>query len=171
MNPCPRLEKEVAMTARMLRTLLIVALVGSTPSVLWAQTPPQPPLVNPAAGQPIDGGQVILVVPRSHDVVLGYSKITGRWAKQPVKLASQTPLVPVVADEVGAFQVGKEVFAFSAEHGRWKSVAVPDLKTPLAVDAKCVTIQTTDTFYVFSAKAGQWSSVSLKDGTIDNKER
>jgi len=159
------------MTTRMLRTLLVVALVGSAFRVLWAQTPPQPPLMNPAVGQPIDGGQVILVVPRSHDAVLGYSKITGRWAKQPIKLASEAALVPVVADEVGAFQVGTEVFAFSAEHGRWKSVSVADLKTPFAVDAKCVTIQTADMFYVFSAKAGQWSSVNLKDGTIDNKER
>lgn len=109
---------------------------------------------------------MIVVVPRSKDAVFAYSKVTGQWTRQQVKI-SAAAIVPVVGDVVAAFQIGNKVFAFGAECGRWASVSLPaDSKAFFELDSDCVTAQTAGTYHVFSPKTGMWSSINLEDGEI-----
>jgi hypothetical protein len=113
---------------------------------------------------------VRVVVSRSRDAVLAYSKVARQWCKQPIRVAPGIPILPVTSDKVAAVQIGNEVFAFSAALGRWKSISLPsNLKAIPIVDAWCVTIQAGSMYYVFSPETCAWSSVNLQNGTIEPK--
>ena len=161
------------MVARLRSAAMVVAMLGLTSACLWAQSPggQSGPSATTAA-QTLSGGQVIVVVPRSRDAVLAYSQTLGCWCRQPIKVASNAPILPIVGDDVAAFKIGDEVFAFSAVLARWKSLSLPpDSKAELVVASKYVTIHAGNVFHVFSPKTCRWSSVNLDSGVIEAQKR
>ena len=154
------------MVARILRVALVVGLIDSVTACLWAQAPAG------QVDQVLSAGQIVIIVPRSRDAVLGYSRETGLWHKQPIKAVPDTPILPLLGNEVAAVQVGNEVFALGVR-GSWAPLPLPsDSKAIPVLNSKCVSIQTATTYYEFSATAIAtavrygWSSVDLENGAI-----
>jgi hypothetical protein len=147
---------------------LLLALVAATPFVshkaACAQAPAKASPTTASLG-PIIGQSLIIVVPRSRNALLAYSKETGRWYKQPIKPTEKTPITPIVGAQVAAVRVDNQIFAFSAINGAWASVAVPaGSKAVPIVHSKIVTLRDGSNFYVFSANSGQWTGIDLEDG-------
>ena len=119
------------------------------------------------AGVWIDGGNVIVVVPRSRDLISAYSIPRGKWHQ--VQL--DTPLPPeqhvAVAGNMAAFQTHDAIYGFSAysETGWCKLPIGSDDKTFL-IDNDQVQFNNQQQFCIFGAYAKGWSRIDLDTGEL-----
>ena len=109
---------------------------------------------------------IILVVSPTDDAVFGFSKHTGKWQKQAVKIAPSQTITPMLSQNVAYFQVGNRLYGFSGRHGNWDSIELEAGSKPeMRMTSDVVVGMTKDRIYAFSALAPAWSFVPVESGT------
>lgn len=144
----------------LLLTGIAVTLAVTTPSAAV----PQNGFGN-AAGVPVHGGELIVVAPESRDSLAAWSQDSGVWSRIPIKPKEGDAVVPIVGTRVAAARVGKMVYGYGAEAGKWHWIQT-EAGNPPSVDSSHVTVQDGDWYYALSSKSGRWSGINLKTGEI-----
>jgi hypothetical protein len=119
------------------------------------------PLPNDATPTPkyTVGKKIIVSMSENGDAVWGFSKTTGNWTKQEIRPASKDELRPTVSFSVASLQVGKRVYAFSGQTGRWDVLRLAvDQKPRVQVHLDMVLVTDGQTIYTFADATGRWSS-------------
>jgi hypothetical protein len=70
----------------------------------------------------LQSDSIILFVSPANDAVSAYSKHTGKWQKQAVKIGPGEKLTPVLSQDVACFQVGNRLYGFSGRYGNWAAI-------------------------------------------------
>ncbi len=154
-----------------MRSTLILIVVASVFLVLGhsAQSDPPPAQLGVAGGfgnalgVPVSSGSLIVVAPESRDSIVAWSHDSGVWNRIPIKPKPQDAIVPIVGNDVAAIRVGKMVYGYGAESGKWHWIKTEAGNAP-SVGNRSVTVSDGDWYYAFSAKAGKWSGLNLKTG-------
>ncbi|MFK7820715.1 MAG: hypothetical protein AB8G99_18500 [Planctomycetaceae bacterium] len=116
-------------------------------------------------GVPVKSTKLIVVAPKSEDSLAAWSSYTGVWKRIPIKPQDGDAVVPIVGSSVAAVRVGKMVYGYGAEAGRWHWIET-DTRVQPTVGTSDVTIRDGDWYYALSSKSGKWSGLNLDTGEI-----
>ena len=150
---------------RLFLLLIGIAVTSTVTTTLPAE--PQNSLGGIAAGAgiPVHGTGLIVVAPESRDSLAAWSHEIGVWSRIPIKATKDDAIVPIVGTDVAAARVGKMVYGYGADAGKWHWIET-ETANPPSVGTGQVTIQDGDWYYALSSKSGKWSGINLKTGEI-----
>ncbi|MHB1557531.1 MAG: RNA polymerase sigma factor [Isosphaeraceae bacterium] len=92
------------------------------------------------------------------DQVAAFSRYTGVWAVQKLNRPAEEELTPYLAPGGAIYQVGNDVYAFSARKGTWGALHLEGTEKPrVSASPSDIEVLQGNKLYVFSIKHGQWS--------------
>ena len=116
-------------------------------------------------GKTTESKEIILRWSAKNDVAWGFSKSTGRWAKQELSPPAKT--APTLGVNVGAIQCGSTIYAYSGTTGRWDVQRLPDGSEPkLSFGTDWIVVKQGADVYTFAGSTGRWTS----PGKADSKD-
>jgi hypothetical protein len=145
--------------------LLLVGIAVTSPVTTPLPAEPQNGFGGNAAGVPIHGTGLIVVAPESRDSLAAWSHEAGVWSRIPIQATEDDAIVPIVGTGVAAARVGKMVYGYGADAGKWHWIKT-ETANPPSVGTGQVTIQDGDWYYALSSKSGRWSGINLQTGEI-----
>jgi hypothetical protein len=105
---------------------------------------------------------IIVTVSPDKTFVAAFSKQTGVWAKQEIKVAEGTEIDYQVASQLAVFRSGEKLYAFSVPKGTWHSIGLqPGEKVGISVMADMAFATSKNRMYAFGAPAGRWDVVEV----------
>jgi hypothetical protein len=88
---------------------------------------------------------------------------SGNWHVQSLRKPVEGQAVPIVAQGVVVYKLGRDVYAYGAEAQRWDVVEMPEgLQAMPVVGPGTVTIEGDGHIYTFAGKTGKWDHVDLR---------
>lgn len=147
---------------RVLALLGVIGWLTATAASVWSQSR-DAHLRQGSEPHVVQGGSLAVLVSPTGNEVWAYSKYTGTWHLQSLRLAPDQPIQPIVGDEIAMFHAGTQVYAFSAVEGRWD---VLDIETEAQVRSHvgpdwCMVIAGRSA-HAFSSLVPQWASVDVR---------
>ncbi len=92
------------------------------------------------------------------DQVAAFSRYTGVWSVQKLTKPAEEEITPYLAPGGAIYQVGNDVYAFSARKGTWGALHLEGNEKPLVSASQSdIEVLQGNKLYVFSIKHGQWS--------------
>ncbi len=128
---------------------------GSDPAV-WDRFTLPPgvtadPVIGPDTLAPTFKGQMITQV-------AAFSRYTGVWAVQKLKKPVEEEITPCMSPGGVIYQVGNDVYAFSARKGIWGALHLEGNEKPkVAASTNDIEVLQGNKLHVFSLNRGQWS--------------
>lgn len=99
----------------------------------------------------------------------------GAWTVQNLEEPSEQPIRPDINGKLVAYAVGKRVYAYSGEAGRWDTLTLeqPLFKNqgeggfvegwPLLIQDQMIAVSEQGRLHVFTAREGKWRAINPKD--------
>lgn len=92
------------------------------------------------------------------DQIAAFSRYTGVWAVQKLAKPAEEEITPYLAPEGAIYQVGNDVYAFSARKGTWGALHLEGTEKPLVSASQSdIEVLQGNKLYVFSTRRGNWS--------------
>jgi RNA polymerase sigma factor (sigma-70 family) len=113
-----------------------------------------------------DDTLVLLLRGKKIDRVAAFSKYLGKWRTQQLATPAEEELTPYVMPGGAVYQVGNDIYAFSAATGTWGVLRLDGEEKPrVSASPKDIEVLQGNKLYVFSLKHGSFSpgiEVNLK---------
>jgi len=152
-----------------------------SPNTLGQNVDPatDPPLLSPAlpvgvapSGRYVASGNIIINWTKEFDVVWGFSKSVGKWARQEMNPPASGPPsdAPIISNDIAVWKVGSTLYAFSGAVGRWDVLKLPEDHKSAAgsgrplVDDNLAVGQVGSRYYGYSGEIGRWDVLNLPEG-------
>jgi hypothetical protein len=88
---------------------------------------------------------------------------SGTWHAHGLRKPIEGQALPIVAQGVVVYKVGRDVYAYGAEAQRWDVVELPErLQAMPTVGPGTVTIEGEGHIFTFAGKTGKWDHVDLR---------
>lgn len=98
----------------------------------------------------------------------------GAWTVQNLDEPSEQPIQPQINGKLVAYEVGKRVYAYSGEAGRWDTLTLEKPlfphnrsgsfgETPLLIQDQMIAVSQQGRLHVFTAKEGKWRAINPRD--------
>ena len=109
---------------------------------------------------PLMGGEVLTIAMNGEvsELAAFSPEREGAWKTQTLREPVEDEVVPIVGPGVAVYQVGNDVYAFSAKASQWGVLNLTGKGAPtVEVDNLAVLVQQGDTLHVFDVANGTWS--------------
>ena len=88
----------------------------------------------------------------------------GTWHSQALRKPFDGRAVPIVASGIVIYKLGREIYAYGAESGRWDIAELPEGAGAMpAFGVDTVTIESHGHIYTFASKIGKWDHVDVRN--------
>ena len=87
----------------------------------------------------------------------------GTWHAQALQRPFDGQAVPIISSGVAVYKLGRDVYAYGADAGRWDLVELPEgLQAMPVVAGGTVTIEGRGHIYTFAGQTGKWNHVDVR---------
>ena len=88
---------------------------------------------------------------------------SGTWHAQALRTPIDGEAMPIVGAGVVVYKVGRDVYAYGAESGRWDVAELPDgVQAIPSIATGTVTVEGNGHIYTFAGKTGKWDHVDVR---------
>ena len=83
--------------------------------------------------------------------------VRGTWVRQQLRQPAKGDIVPSVLPEFAYYQIGSDVYAFSATTNGWDTLHLEGTEPKVVWTRTALIVEQDETLYVFSVAGGNWS--------------
>jgi RNA polymerase sigma factor (sigma-70 family) len=114
---------------------------------------------------PIASNEILATAPEGDKItqVAAFDPKTGEWYPQDLREPAKGQLMPQVNRDMVVYQVGRSIYAFSAQARKWDVLRLGKGARPVPVTHNTVvTVEQDNHLYVFSGKTGRWEGIEIQ---------
>jgi hypothetical protein len=88
---------------------------------------------------------------------------SGTWHPQELRTPAEGQALPILGDGVVVYNLGREIYAYSAEAQRWDVAELPEgVRAMPVVGPGTATIDSHGHIYTFAGKSGRWEHIDVR---------